>query len=364
MSSSQVAPLFDLRVTHDFYDDGRCGDFAIEPTTAAAELMRGVRLVYKPAGDQLRVFTSLKDGGQPLATLTGLPALDFVLRLRTADFPLFTDLADVTTKPAPLFTNSGLAAADPLTLRLTERAPRASETLAVQRPGADKSFVLAGQPRPATTLADLAVAPGGPVNSIKTFDAARKQITVDSRAAAAGATFAVSYPVLPHRRPDVFAEIAIDVDDALLQASLAAGRPRAFLVAFARKAVRWCYYLVTTLSTPLAGLTIADASPGDPAGHVVFGSGGRTDLAAEPDAGDETALDLARRYPGRRIVRFVSDAAVPCRQSPVKNLELHAADARLFAALPNPSLSNFAALRAAGSPTREVLYEVVTVIAD
>ncbi|MCU0837345.1 MAG: hypothetical protein MUE49_01320 [Rhodospirillales bacterium] len=367
MSSTQVAPLFDLRVTHAFYTDGRCADFAIEPTAAASATMRGLRLICKPAGDQIRVFAGLNPAGQPFASLASPPTLEFLLRLRSPNLPLFTELGDVDGKAAPVFTNSGVAVADPLSLRLIDRPSRAAETLTVQRPDADETFVLAGRPRPDSTLADLAVAAGGAVTGIKAYDPARRQIRVDSRAAAAGEAFSLSYPVLPPRRPDVFADVAIVVDDALLQASLAAGRPRRFQIPFAAKAVSWCYYLVTTLPTPLAQLRIVDASPGNGAPRIVFGDGGRREVSAQPDAGDAVALDLARRHGGRRIIRFVSDAPVPCRQSPVKNLELHAGANRLFAALPNPGLHNFAALRVAGpsaTPAREVLYEVVTVIAD
>jgi hypothetical protein len=46
-----AAPLLDLRVTHPFYADLRCGDLVIEPSAATEALMRRLRLTCKTFPD-------------------------------------------------------------------------------------------------------------------------------------------------------------------------------------------------------------------------------------------------------------------------------------------------------------------------
>lgn len=354
-----TAPLFDLKASHSFYGGGRCVDIDFAPTPATAARMRGHRLIAKATGDRVRLFAALDRDRRPFASFTAPTPLTFVLSPRRRDFSLFTELGALATKAVPLFTNAGLAAGEEVILRLGERRAQASETFTVQRPAADETFVVAGSPRPETGVDDFVVT--GAVSQITAFDGRRKLLRVDSRAAAAGASFTVSYPIRPPRPPESLAEAEILIDEAFIASRLAAEEAATFVVPFVAKALPWCFYLVTTLATPTAQLRIIDAASGPPS--VLFADDGRRDLKANPDADDRVAIELGKQYPGRRLVRFLSDGSVPCRAEPLRHLELHAATSRLFAALPNPPLTNFAPLPG-GPAGDQMLFEVVTLIAD
>src|SRR5262249_50750842 len=138
-----AAPLLDLRVTHPFYTDLRCGDFTIAPSAGTEALMRRLRLTCKAFPDHVSLYAERREGGGAFAAAAAPVSLDFVLRPRGAEFAVITDLAAIGAQLAPLFTNAGVAAADPLNLRLTTRTARVSETLAVRTPSANEAFVLA-----------------------------------------------------------------------------------------------------------------------------------------------------------------------------------------------------------------------------
>jgi len=77
-----------------------------------------------------------------------------VLRATGDDFGVITDVSAVAAELAPVFTNEGVALADPLTLRLTSRAARATETLTCAAPSVSERFLLGGAPLPSAALLD------------------------------------------------------------------------------------------------------------------------------------------------------------------------------------------------------------------
>jgi hypothetical protein len=116
----------------------------------------------------------------------------------------------------------------------------------------------------------------------------------------------------------------------------------------------------------IATLRIVDATPGNGPRAATFGDAGRVDLTQSPDPDDAVGLDLLRRNPGRRVVRLLSDAAVPARETPLRQLELRLADTRLLGALANPRPDRFVALRTAPAPApaATVLYDVLMLLAN
>jgi hypothetical protein len=361
----RAVPVLELRVNHPFYDDRRCRDFAIAPTGAADVLMRRLRLICKPFADHVSLFAEVNAQGVPFAAAAAPLALDFFLRPRGAGFAMFTDLAPIAAQNAPLFTNAELPAADPLSLRLTSRAERGIETLTVRTGAAAESFVLAGRPQPGTAAAALRVETLGFAGSVQSLDLVANRVTVDTSAAKPGVRFDLSYPVSPTRPHDVFAEVELLLDDAVL-GSPAAG-PRTFLVPLAANAARWCFYVVTDYTGDISALRIVDTTPGGASNGIAFAAGGCIDLTQNPDLGDAVGQDLARRNSGRRILRLVSDAPVACRETPQRNLELHLGETRLGGALANPAPRNFAALANANTPSaapETVLYNVLMLIAN
>jgi len=272
------------------------------------------------------------------------------------DQGLLKNSAPQPTQPAPLFTNAGVAAVDPLNLRLTTRTARATETLAVRTPSAHEPFVLAGAPLAGTTTAGFAVTGAGAVNDVA---ADLRRITVDTSAAAPGAAFQISYPVRPAKPNGALAEVALALDAVLLAP---AATPRAFVVPLAAAASPWAYYVLTDLAADISTLRIVDATPGNGPRQITFADAGRVDLTQTPDAADAVGQDLIRRNPGRRVLRLLSDAPVPARETPLGQLELRLVEARLMAALPNPRPDHLVSLRTAPAPApaRIARYGVLT----
>ncbi len=352
----QAAPLLNLHLTHQFYADLRCSDLAIISTTRTKTLMRKLRLTCKTFPDHVSFYAGLGMDRAAAAPAT----LDFVLRPREPDFALITDLTGIYAQTAPVFTNAGVAPADPLNLRLTTRTARGLETLAVRAPSVGESFRLAGTPLPGTTAADFTIVGAGAVTSLS---ADLRSVTVDTSTTALGATFQLSYPVRPDRARGALAEVVLALDAALL---VPAASPRAFVIPFAAAAARWAYYIVMDFLGDVSTFRIVDATRGDAPRGVTFGDAGRVDLTLEPDRSDAVGLDLVRRNPGRRVLRMVSDKPVPAREIPLRQLELHLADVRLIAAMPNPRPDRFVSLRTAPSPSaaETVLYDVLMLLSN
>lgn len=341
---------------HPFYADLRCGDLSIAPMAATERLMRRLNLTLKTYGDHVSVYAGLAKDGTATAAAAAPVALDFVLSANRGDFALITDLTAIAAQLAPVFTNEGVSAADPLHLRLTTRTARATETLSSVAPSAAERFTLAGTPLPGSAASDFIVAGAGAA-TIASADLRR--LTIDTSGIAAGTRFQLSYPVRPARRPGALAEVALTLDAALLTPGAS---PRGVVVSFAAAAPYWAFYVVADFAGDIATLRIVDATPGDGPRAVTFAAARRVELSQAPDPADAVGLDLVRRHPGRRVIRFLSDAPVPLREVPLRQLELHLADTRLVAGLPNPRPDRFISLRVAPAPAPAgvALYHVLT----
>jgi hypothetical protein len=99
------------------------------PTAQTQKLLRGYRLALRELPDGITVSAPLAaDGKSALVALKRDEVFAFDLRVRNADFALFTDLRELADKTDPVYTNAGLTAKDGRTLKLVERKPaRASD---------------------------------------------------------------------------------------------------------------------------------------------------------------------------------------------------------------------------------------------
>ncbi len=334
-------PVFDLRVRQPFYADGRCPDFALEPSAATAVLLRNHRALLKPLSDGVRVLAAVADDGTPFIPVARGERFSFHLRLMNADFPLFTDLSDIQALDAPLYTNADLRPKDGVELSLRSRALRFRENLEVAKPASHERLVLHGKPMDGLGPADFKVESSGRVQGVEAYDDIDKLITVDSRSASKGETFAVEYPVRPSLPRGVFADVDIVANETLPQLDRPSDPPREFQVHFPAKLARWVYYCITDIKSDPGDFHISGP---DSRSGVTFGDKNRTDLTKAPDPADGVANELAQRYPGVRRLRFVSDERVPCRQAPRK-LALTVDGNQLSTALPNPPLHNYASLQ-------------------
>jgi hypothetical protein len=208
------------------------------------------------------------------------------------------------------------------------------------------------------TAADFKVVGAGTVAAVS---ADLRRVSVDTAALVAGTPFQISYPVRPPRSRDAVAEVSLALDKALLSP---AASPRAFVIPFTAAAARWAYYVVMDFAGDISTLRVVDATPGNGPRAVSFGDAGRVDLAQAPDPNDAVGTDLLRRNPGRRVVRLLSDAAVPAREAPLRQLELRLGDTRLLSPLANPRPDRFVSLKIAPAPAAIVLYDVLMLLAN
>ncbi len=355
-------PVFDVRVTHSYYADGRCPDFLVEPTSRTQKLLRDHRCVAKTRPDGIGVLAAVDAKGKLFIPIPRDATFAFHLRLQNADFPLFTDLAGVNHQPAPLYTNATMDPSDGTALALESRTAYFSETLAVVAPAPEERYTLSGRPAEGLDTGDLLVESSGRINRIDAYDPRDRVIAVDSRSAAPGDTFTITYPVTPRLGSGVFADVEILANDTLSQVERPSADPRIFRVVFDARWARWVYYCVTDLSGPIAEFRVVDGSPSDSAPRLVFGNENRTELNEDLDPSDAVATDLAERYPGLRRFRFVSDELVPCRDAARKHLELHADGNRLSGPLPNPPFRNHSTLHAKVGETlqqQDAFFQVV-----
>jgi hypothetical protein len=149
---------------------------------------------------------------------------------------------------------------------------------------------------------------------------------------------------------DLFAEVELRG----VNASWLVGGPARFTLSLASKQARWVYYVVTDFRDGDVELVDTDTSP------LVFTPNTGTDMNAQPDPDDRQATRLAALYPGARLLRFVSAAAVACAEEPRRKLELRLKGEPLPLRLPNPALSDYASLAVDPIPQRqESLFRVV-----
>ncbi len=354
------APLFDVRVTHNYYADLRCGDFAIVPAATTEAAMAGLRLAYKSFADHIRIYGELNSNGDVIAAAAAPVSLDFTLRPRGDGFASITKLSDLAQQPAPLFTNDGVAPADPQPLRLTTRRARTSESLTVSAPASTEPFVLAGTPLDGAAAADFVVVGAGAVKSVAIKS---KRITVDTSAMTRGASFEISYPVRASTSRGALADISLTLDAPLLKPM---PTPRAFVVPLTSADTRWAYYVVTDFSGDLSTLTVVDATLGNDPRALTMSDAGRVELTATTAATDSVGADLVGRYSGRRVIRLLSDAPVATRDTPLGSLELRVTNTALITRLPNPPPDRLVLLQsdAASAQRQMVRYQVITLMTN
>jgi hypothetical protein len=165
----RFVPWFALRVRHDYYPDAVCGDLAFEPTAGTRRLIAGYRMRLRELPDGIALSAPLdEDDKNPLIAVRRNEVFAFDLRVRNADFALFTDLRELPKtdkalklleQPPPLLARLELRcdkpAPEPFEVRFKARAARWTYYVVTDRTG-DFSIVDSGSP----PLAFSALTPG------------------------------------------------------------------------------------------------------------------------------------------------------------------------------------------------------------
>lgn len=318
-------PLLEIRVEHPFYASGLCAAARVSAEPATGARVRGLRLLAREAPGRLTLIADFTEAGEARVAIPD-STLRFGLFLDPSLHPA-TDLS--ACPPGTLYVDSGAGKKMKPTLPET----RAAETL--RKPVGKAALVLSGRPRPGTKASDFEVpSPAGV--SVTAFDEPSRRVTLDGPEGAV----MLDYPVAPPAS-EAIAAIEVPLSPAAA-AKAAAGTPATFTIALDAASAPWCYHLVTDLANPLAEWRIDHpASDGPPA---TFGAAGRSEVASG-DPADPFGSALLERSAPWRVLRFVSDAPVPCSEALIRRMTLSAGDRQLFPALPNPSPSDVRLLK-------------------
>jgi hypothetical protein len=328
--------VFTLRLKHRYYADNRCRDLQIEPTARTERFLKNQRCIMKPLPDGIQVFTPVDDKGNSLISMPGNAIFIFRLRLVHPDFPLFTEMAEITSKSAPLFTNAGMNVnSSAISLTLSERAESHTEILPLCEHESNVTFILGGRPLDGITLNQFTLQGLDENSKLLAYDPGKKEITVHVAAAPKDRVFTVNYPVKPRRAGGVFAEVAIHNNASMPKPG---DEGFEFQIWFEAKKAKWMYYFVTDLSVTPGAFAIA---PGDSTFALKFSE-------VPADSSDTLAKALEAQYPkeeGFTLTRLVSEQSVSCQQTAIRGLRLTQGDQPIFDALPNPAIRNFCAVQ-------------------
>jgi hypothetical protein len=356
----RFVPLFGLRVRHDYHGAATCGDLSCEPTPGTLRLIARYRLRIREVPGGLTVLAALAaDGQTPLVGLPRDELFAFHLRVRNADFALFTDLQELTGKTDPVFSNEALAASDRRTLDLTDRQSWNMESFVVAPGDSKRQFSLAGNPLAldgdalkTPQAADFRLMPPAGTARITAYDAATKILTLQLGAAQPDLT--VRYRVRPNRDRRFLADVELRYNQSM-PAPGASDAP--FEISFKARTGRWAYYLITDQK---GDFSIVDTNSATP--PISFSAANRTTLNDFPDDPDPLASELSRQYPDLQRVRFLSDQAVPCSIMTQNGIELRLGNQKLLRPLPNPPLGHLSRIRqqtGAGFLEQDTFHQVV-----
>jgi hypothetical protein len=311
--------VFTLHMKHLFYADNRCRSFQFEPTIPTQRLLKNYRCILKMLPDGILVLTAAGENDEPLIPIVGKVTFTFHLRLLNPDFSLFTELAEITSKAAPLFTNAGNnTPATPVALQLQERIASESETLILGKGETRANFRLGGHPLDGRPVTDF-ILQGLPGAKIGNYDTNQRELTVHAPAALADRIFTVAYPVKPRLDRGVFAEVEIHGDDSM---SRPGGAASEFFIQFQPKESKWRYYLVTNRKSGQQFAIEADRQ------FTIF----------TPETSDALAKALQVQYPGLDLICFESTESVRCQEAALRQIRLKHGNEAIFESLPNPSI--------------------------
>lgn len=322
-------PLISLRLTHNYYSDGRCRDLAISPDSHTRRIFENHRCNFITSFDSALVVLAVDENDRPFVPLPTDTFFRFNLRPIDSKFALFTELHQIQSKAAPVFRNTN---GNELSLQFHESYQ--SEVFSVSTPASDETVVLSGRPINGIDTGHFIITSGHNVK-VTRYSELDKRLTVNSGAASKGDEFSVKYPVrasLPH---GVFAQVEIT---EIYELQPSHDNYAEFNISFNAKAAHWKYYVVTDSKNKLEQFSIVDVGNSQQPG-LIFSSSNSADIS-DPSTMDGFELALLQQYNGKKIFRFRTDTLVPCSEKPRKNIELQQDETRVFGNLPNPSPAN------------------------
>lgn len=136
--------LFDLRVRHDFYGDGRCPDLELRPRSwhpSGERALARHRLVARVQPDGLEIVAPVDAGGKPVIGLEPGLVLGFDVRVVARALPQYTRL-DGWTGARPVYRNHD-ASGGPLAPVTSELRPPTAVAAGLEVVGATAAWLAA-----------------------------------------------------------------------------------------------------------------------------------------------------------------------------------------------------------------------------
>jgi hypothetical protein len=356
-------PILTLGVTHTY---GAVALPTVRETQDTVEWLRGRGLGLRPFGDKLLVYRERDDAGQPRARLAAPATLRFLLDVPDPAFATITDLAALAAVPAPVFTNAGTAAGDRVELRLVTRRERTREVLIPRSAGDTVSLMLSQRPEPGAIAADVEATSAAGAVTVSALDTATGIVQLTGPGVVVGTPVTVSYFTQARRPARCLAEVDLVIDQALIDARSAAGRPAQYVIPFTARSLRWCYYVVTSAAVGADAVRLTVGAPAAETRGLAFAAAdAKRDLTQLPDVADPIGESvLARQPPGRRVLRFLADQPVALSDRPIRQIALEVDGQRQFENLPNPSPDALGALRGPHgvAPGTEFIHSTITAL--
>ena len=251
---------FSLKIFHDYYRDGLCSDFSIEPTRTCQKLLNGHRLLIKPTVNGLWALRPLDGAQQPIFPLAESVTLTFLLKLKHPEFVSFTQLDAEYSAIASLYSFSNQPLTTPGTGDLQSTHLNRSALHPSNSDASDLTNRLAR------------------ITELKTAE-----------------------------RKNVFGVVDLHNNGSIPKDGSTVSE---FRIPFAARAKIWQYYLIAAKTTQSSAYSILDKNA-----EIAF-------APVEMDPSDRVAIAIQHRFPESQPVLFQSETRVPCQEAGRQNIQL------------------------------------------
>jgi hypothetical protein len=343
-------PVFTLRATHSHKG-------ALLPTisesAATAAVLSGLGMGIKRWGEVLLVYAETDASGMNRTKLSSKIVLSFLINKIDSAFMALTDFSQFKDLSAPLFSNTQ----DSLTLKLSDQTLVGNEQTIAHREGPQR-LPLTGRPAPNTQAAEITAKSSTGIIEVQGYNRLANTIDVTGSGLKKGIAIKISYPIEKRRPIGAMAEIAVTLDQRNIETWLREG-VRDFVIPFAARQIRWCWYIAIPSAIPANAVAITLPSESSQLRGLAI-AGAPTDLTEKPDEADPQAKILAARLTGRRLLRFLSAGPVMLDAAAISGIALKIEEKTFIRHLPNPAPEAFGQIGPAGRRF-EILHSTVIV---
>jgi len=338
----KYTPLYEVMVTHAYYEKGLCRDFDIVPSEATRGLLRNHRCLIRHLPNGIRIMTQAFDDNQPMIPISETQTFVFHLKLKNPHFSKFTDLSEFANHQPPLFCNDTTNTDKLQQLKLSTKQEWKTDHFVVDEPDAAGVFLLNAKPIAELNGDSIDIAGTEQIINAADFTAQANAINIDTSGGQRGQQFTAKYEIPAKLAQGVFADIEIHYQNSV---DATTDDILCYEIPFQPKQAYWAYYIVTDDRS--AKFRIVDSNKLPNYKKVVFRARDsiRLDKLGDNDK-DKIAEKLAAKFSDKLCWRFISSERILCHEKIRKLIQLlskgqdtEEANA-LIEHLPNPKPKN------------------------